>query len=110
MQCIFCKHNLLKKDITSYYDLIMFCLNCPYYYYNYDDNMAFSTEKYELHYYGKNNFKIFESNSIVIKNNNKIIYDNQLQDISKDFIINFFEQCKNEDEINLKIEQILLFS
>ena len=107
MDCIFCLKELNNKNIPSYFAYIMYCANCPYRFFDYDNNLYFKTKLYEFSYYGFNKVKIYTPQTIIIKENKKIIIE-YLSNFTKNDIINSFFKL-DESNINVKIETFCLF-
>lgn len=110
MDCLFCKKEMLSKNNNpSYYDFVAFCMKCPYVYYEYDENIFFKTKSYEFNFHGINKIKLFEPTTIIIKTNNKIIYNDKYDGVNKEYIKNYFSKCKDELDIDDKIYTMTIF-
>lgn len=107
MECIFCLKQLNMKNVPSYFAYVAYCWNCPYRFFDYDNNLYFQTSLYEFSYYGFNTAKIYAPQTIIIKENKKIIIE-YLSTFTKTDIINSFFKL-DENRINIKIETICIY-
>jgi len=107
MECIFCDINLKIKNTPSYFAYVAFCEDCPFRYYDYDNNLYFRTKIYEFAYYGFNRTKIYPPNTVIVKSELKIIFQKILE-LTKADIISYFSK-KSEEIINQKIQNIFVY-
>lgn len=107
MECIFCLKDLKYKNVISYFAYIAFCENCPFRFYDYDNNIFFQTNKYEFSYYGFNRIKIYEPQTVIIKRNYNVAFK-YLLDLNKEYWINYF-YLRSEDNLNEKIETVITY-